>query len=360
MHSTHLRQEHIHGLILGVALGESLGLARRGLSRRKALRRYGRTPLRFRFVPKRGVYSEYTRIMLVNAQGLLNCRSDVRLFRRAFAWRLSWYLLSVPFGINRANLRAGLKAWLMRLGVQTGQNIDCNGAATRTLFSAIATNGTGHRLQRWVEESTRLTHTHPEALRQSAVLAILADEAVTTKPGELDYHKVIERIVEVAASNKEWSTALKALETFLDAGRSPAAVARHFGWTKRIDGCRPMTIMTTYCWLRYPEDFRRATESAIRLGGDSACLGAVVGGLVGSHIGQKRIPKDLRKQLAGNPHGPEWIEELAERFSHWPHGSDDLHLAPAESVDPLMQIIRNTLMFPVWGLHVLSRIPFRG
>ncbi|MEZ6074514.1 MAG: hypothetical protein R3C56_02220 [Pirellulaceae bacterium] len=43
----------------------------------------------------------------------------------------------------------------------------------------LAIHGTGHRLSRWVDESTKLTHTHPLASDGCQVLAALADHGAT-------------------------------------------------------------------------------------------------------------------------------------------------------------------------------------
>ena len=52
MHSTFLRKEHIHGLMLGVAIGDALGLPRKDLCRRLGLRMFGRGPLKYQLLRK--------------------------------------------------------------------------------------------------------------------------------------------------------------------------------------------------------------------------------------------------------------------------------------------------------------------
>ena len=55
MHSTHLRHKHIHGALLGAAVGDALGLARKGLTRRSAIRLNGSRPLKYELLPRRGI-----------------------------------------------------------------------------------------------------------------------------------------------------------------------------------------------------------------------------------------------------------------------------------------------------------------
>lgn len=360
MHSTFLRKEHIHGVMLGVAIGDALGLARKGLCRRVALRMHGRGPLSYRFVRGTGVYSDDTQLMMVNAQSLLKSRSDAKAFRRIFQSRLKWYPLSLPIGAGKATLLAAAKCWLRPFGLASGVNSASNGAATRAIFTALAIHGTGHRLSRWVEESTKLTHSHPLAIDGCQVLAALAEYGANCKHGKFSHSEALEVAI-AASSQAEIKDKLIELAGFLNARRGPSAVARYFKWGCGIRGTMvPTTIMAAYCFLRYPNDFRRAVESAVLLGGDSDSVAAIVGGLAGALNGANKIPDELIKHLGGYPHGVAWIEKMADRMSHWPHGMDDLHFAPAQPSDPLAQLLRNSLTMPVVLLHVLRRLPYRS
>lgn len=359
MHSTHLRFQHIHGLMLGVALGDALGFAREGLARRAGLKMYGRPPLRFRLLPGCGIYSDDTQLMLMAAQAMVQSRSDVRAFRRTYQKRLSWYLLSLPVGIGRGTLIASCKAWFFRTGLATGVHSAGNGAATRALFCALAIQGNGQRLRSWIQESTTITHLDPRAVDGCQVLARLAEIGATTPLDEFDPLRVLKQAIEFSRE-AELRDGLSQLVPFLEQGRSPASVARYFGWRHGISGfIVPTTILSTYCWLRYPQDYCRAVESAITLGGDSDSLGAIVGGLVGAHIGSNRLPERLVKKLAGYPHGRDWMERMAIRLSHWPHGVDDLSYAPPLPTRPASQLLRNLLTIPLVLGHVVARIPFQ-
>ena len=363
MHSTFLRREHIHGLLLGVAIGDALGLPRENLCCRRGLKMFGRGPLRYQLSRGRGIYSDDTQLMFLTAQALLKSRSDGKAFRWIFQKRLSWYLLSFPIGAGRATLLAAAKCWLMRLRLPSGVNSAGNGAATRALINALAMHGTGHRLSRWVDESTKLTHTHPLAVDGCQVLAALADFGATCNPQKFDPQVALAVAID-ASSMADIKHKLRELQSFLEQGRSPRAVARHFGWDQQVSGfIVPTTVMASYCWLRYPSDFRRAVESAVLLGGDTDSVAAIVGGLVGAHIGARRLPAELVKGLTRISHGPAWIEKLAERLSHWPHGPDDLHAAPSQPTDPLGQLVLNAwttvLVFKHVALRSLYRITTR-
>lgn len=358
MHSRILRLQHIHGLLVGVAIGDALGFAREGLQRRVALKMFGRAPLRYQLLPFRGIYSDDTQLMLIAAQSMVQCRSDLRIFRRVYQSRLAWYLLSFPVGIGAATAQAAVRSWFACLGLPTGVHSAGNGPATRAMFCALALHNNGIRLKKWVEDSTRLTHNHRLAIVGCQILAHLAELGATTPMDKLEPQAVLSRAIELS-SEPEFKENLRRLEPWLAARRSPSFVARQFGWQCGISGyIVPTTIMAVYCWLRYPNDYRRAVESAICLGGDSDSIGGIVGGLVGAHIGIKRIPAELLNRLGGTPQGPEWMEGMANRLADWPHGMHDIAMAPPQPTDPLLQVVRNLFTLCLVLLHVAIRFPF--
>ena len=358
MHSTLLRLQHIHGLMVGVAIGDALGFCREGLRRRVALQMFGRPPLKYRLLPGRGICSDDTHLMFIAAQSIVQCRSDLRSFRRVYQARLSWYLLSLPVGIGRATALAAAKCWFARLGLPTGSQSAGNGGATRAMFCALALHNNGHRLRKWVEEITRVTHTHRLAIDGCQILAQATETAATTAVDRLEPLEVLRQAIE-QSTEPEFREGLTRLLPWLAEKRSPSYVARQFGWHYGISGfIVPTTIMALYCWLRYPQDFRRAVESAICLGGDSDSVGAIVGGLAGAHLGIKRIPNELVQRLKGFPQSTEWIAEMAQRLADWPHGVHDLSIAPPQPSEPVLQLMRNLFTFALVMIHVCLRIPF--
>ncbi|MCA9126141.1 MAG: ADP-ribosylglycohydrolase family protein [Planctomycetales bacterium] len=351
MHSTSLRRDQIHGALIGAAVGDALGFPRKGMARRAALARYGRRPLRFSWLG--GIYTPDTHLMLMSAQALLNSRSDLRNFRRAYRMRLSWYPLSLPIGCGWATLGSALKCWLVRLKINTGVNSEDNAPGASIVFCSLAMHGTGHRITKWADETVVITRSNVQARDAAMVLGALAEAASLNKPEKFDPNAVLGVLIETSQLDKT-KKKLEELKPFLEQSRCPAAVARHFGWSDGISSSFSKTVvMAAYCFLRYPTNYRRAVEAAIRLGGDTSTMGAIVGGLVGAHAGVKAVPGELIKNLGGLPHNPDWIKDMAERMSHWPHGPDDLHMAPALPSDAPVQLIRN--LYTALGL-LLRRV----
>ncbi len=238
--------------------------------------------------------------------------------------------------------------------------MDNNAAATTAVFSTLAMHGTGHRLEKWAEDTTRLTLLHPMAIEGCRVLSRVVQLSSQAKGEPLEPDAVISAALE-GISEPALASKLEALPGHLAAGHTPDKVADQFGWKHRIDSSMlPTTVMGLYCWMRSPKDFEGSVLPAIGLGGDTSSLGGLVGSLVGAYAGFDAIPSDLYRNLGGLPHGPEWLTALGERFSRWPHGEHDLHMAPAQVSDPPMQIIRNLYTLARLAANRIGRWPRRA
>lgn len=356
MHSTDLRRDHIQGMMIGCAIGDALGCSRQGMSRRLALRKYGRKPLAYRTLRNVGLPSPVTGLVLKTAQAIVSSGVNSEFFVLRFQQRLGWYLLSCPVGLKLPTILAAAKCWVHWLRIPTGIKSAGSEAATRSIFTALALNRAGPRTNKWVEQITRVTHTHPIAVDGCQVLASLAD-TIIQQLGSFDALEVCKKL-ESFSSQTELKKRLAQLPQFLEQKRSPLAVANHFGWDTGIsDYMIPMTVMSCYCFLRYPKDFRRAVESAIRLGGDTRTLGAIVGSLSGTYRGFSELPDHLVRGLSDFAYGPTWISKMVMRLSHWPHGVDDLYAPPGEPVAPLELTTTNLLRLTFISWNRIKRIP---
>jgi ADP-ribosylglycohydrolase len=105
------RGDRIAGVILGTAVGDSLGLPREGLSCRRARRLFGEGPLRHRLVFGRGMVSDDTDHACLVGQALLDAPADAERFARSLAWRLRWWLAGLPAGVGLGTARAIFKLW---------------------------------------------------------------------------------------------------------------------------------------------------------------------------------------------------------------------------------------------------------
>lgn len=379
MYATLYRRDHLAGVLLGTAIGDALGEGYAGLHRRSILRCYHRRLLQYRYVPARGVYGEPTRQMLLAAQALLNSCNEWKLFRLSLARRLSWYPFSVPVGLSSRMLRCCFRSpwtrWGLEPGIADPGDVE---PSTRAVFLGIALHGAGHRLASWQRNTTPLTHRNPVTIDACVFLCSLANAAAigrydtTGGDGLQKKHTGPRRRPPLSplsdpaglmqaqlaqCTQRELVEPLERAAEYLHAGYSTRRAAALLGWDEGIPRhIVPVTVMSSYAFLRHSSDFQRAVHRAIGLGGATQWLGAVTGGLAGGFVGGDALPQRLIERLAGAPHDRRWMLAMAERFSHWPHGADDLSFAPAQPSDPLLQVARNVFELLPAGGHFIKRL----
>ena len=93
------KQQRWRGLILGTAIGDSVGLAAEGISRRRNHKLF-KQHWKQRLFLGYGMMSDDTEHTVFVAQALLAHPDNVILFRKRLARSLRWWLLSLPAGIG--------------------------------------------------------------------------------------------------------------------------------------------------------------------------------------------------------------------------------------------------------------------
>lgn len=170
-------QERLSGALLGMAVGDSLGLPMEGMSARRAGRVYG-GELRQRLLLGRGMMSDDTEHACLTAQALLVDPRGGARFARSLAWRLRWWLCGLPAAVGWGTLRAICKLWLFVprgwRGVRSAGNWACMRAPILGAYFAAAEER--ERLREAVRASTRLTHR--DARAEAGAMAIAVATAV--------------------------------------------------------------------------------------------------------------------------------------------------------------------------------------
>lgn len=273
------------GLLLGTAVGDSLGLPREGLSPRRAARLYP-GPLRQRLIARHGMPSDDTEHACMTAQALLATGDDERAFAKALAWKLRWWLVALPPAVGFGTLRALVRAWLgfSPSGVRSAGN----GAAMRAPIIGAWFDDLD-RVERFVAASTEITHRDPRAHAGALAIAIAAHHAARgTEARVLD--DIRARVTDpelLAGLDRDW----------------PDGVSGYVHHT--VPACLRL-------WLRSPRDFERAVGGIILLGGDTDTTGAIVGALVGATGAE--IPREWLA-IVDAPRSLSWIRRLGGRLA---------------------------------------------
>jgi len=179
------------GCLLGTAVGDALGLPYEGLSRRRGRRLLG-VPDRFRFLFRRGMFSDDTEHTRMVANALLLSVDDPDVFEKTLARQLRYWLASLPAGIGFATLRAILRLWLGMPSSKSGLFSAGNGPAMRSAIIGVWTDDIDQMIE-LVSRSTKITHTDPKANYGAIAVALAARHAARPIPASSkEYYSQLE------------------------------------------------------------------------------------------------------------------------------------------------------------------------
>jgi ADP-ribosylglycohydrolase len=337
------------GVLLGTAVGDSLGLPMEGLSAARQ-RKLFPAPLRQRFVAGRGMVSDDTEHTFLVAQSLLESPNDPALFQRRLARRLRWWLLGLPAGVGLATLRAAVRLWLGVPPQRSGVWSAGNGPAMRSALLGVFFAHDSERRRAFVRASAELTHRDPRA---EIAAAAVAETAAWMAQSQLDSDALLDTLA-LLADLPEWTAIITQMRTGLTAGRAVADFARDIGATSGVSGYALQSVpVAIYAALRHGDDFAGAVSEAIACGGDTDTVGAIAGALVGARAGLDGIPEAWRERIAEFPLSPALLQRLAERLQRQTEQCEPLRaVRHAWAAIPL----RNAVFLGLVLLHGLRRL----
>lgn len=310
-HSRRETREALIGVLIGTAVGDSLGLPMEGLSARRQQKLF-RPPLRQRLVAGFGMISDDTEHTFLLAQSLLACPDDAAGFQRELARRLRWWLLSLPAGVGFATLRAILKLWLGVPPSRSGVKSAGNGAAMRSALLGVYFRDDSTKREAFARASAEITHRDPRA--------IIAARAVTEaahwmSEGNDDLEALLDSLGR-AGEHAEWSALLPQLRQSLFDGASVAEFAKTIGAAEGVSGYAFRSVpVAMYAAVRHRDDFWAAIADVIACGGDTDTTAAITGALVGARVGVAGIPAEWHARIAEYPRSIDVLQRIGERLS---------------------------------------------
>ena len=307
------RRNAIAGCIRGTAVGDALGLAFEGMSSRRIARMAGNR-LRHRLLFGYGMLSDDTEHTCMAAQALIRSGGDPDTFRRQLARRMRWWLLALPAGIGLGTLRALVKLWLGFSPEKSGVRSAGNGPMMRSAVLGVFMGHDPERLQELVRINTRITHTDPRAERAAQIVARLAwcnatDHDVTPQTitrelqAWLDEDEELAGVVEQAAQSAA-------------AGDRARDFCQRQHMKKGVSGyCYSTLKVVLQIWLRHPRGYEAGIDEAIRCGGDTDTVAAILSGIIGAGCGEESIPEDWKQRIRDWPRTRGWIDGVIRQLA---------------------------------------------
>jgi ADP-ribosylglycohydrolase len=332
-------------LILGVAVGDALGLPAEGLPPQRIQRRWRGRPWEMRLYGGYGLISDDTEHTVMVALALLKHPKDAEAFQSELARRLRWWSAALPPGTGLATIKACLKLWLGFPPQRSGIFSAGNGPAMRSAILGAFFADDAERRHAYVTASTRITHTDPKA--EVAAQAIAEAAAWEVTGGSQD-----DLLVHLASlsEDEEWAAAMKHLRVALDEKLEVAAFVHRLGLHRGVSGYAYHTVpVALYGWLRHRGDLEHGLVALIDCGGDTDTVAAIAGALMGLAGGTEAIPTAWLDKTADWPLSVSRLRELAMCF-------DGHTTPPFRWWHWLAMPLRNVFMLAIVLAHGLRRL----
>jgi ADP-ribosylglycohydrolase len=343
--------DRIVGTLLGMAVGDAIGLPYEGLSRRR-ISRILHLPLRHRFLFGRGMVSDDTEHACLVAQSLIASRSREPQFASELARRLRYWLLGMPAGIGRATLLALIRLWCGWPPHRSGVHSAGNGPLMRAPVLGAAIQDES-QLIRLVRISTRLTHTDPRA--ELAAIAVALAARTAARNGLSDP----QRFGQILESHfqHEVGGLLELFPRIIESTqrhRTTAEFALELGLSRGVSGSVMHTLpVVLHACLMHPSDVRAAVTAVIECGGDTDTTAAIAGGIVGAAVGPEGIPPDWLTGLIEWPRSPAWMNALGRQLAA---SLADADIPPPPRLPVWSVALRNLLFTSVVLAHAARRL----
>lgn len=301
------RKSHFLGSLLGLAVGDALGMPVEGMRASQIRKTFGRVR-DFMDAPwrhlKAGQWTDDTKMMLCHARSIARrgCVDPEDTAREFVDWFRSgdWRGIGNSTYESIKRLLAGVHA--SESGAR-GEFAAGNGVAMRIAPVALIDCDDLERLREDCQKVGIITHNNREAVAGATAVAYAVARAAR---GDLDPARLIEETIGYIG-DCEVSRKLLMARAFLEKGMEVEEALARLG----TGGYVVETVASAFfCFLRSPGDFEETVTRAVEGGLDADTTGAVAGAISGAYNGLEAIPERWRQKVEA----ADVILELAERI----------------------------------------------
>lgn len=292
-----MERERYRGCVLGLAIGDALGMPTEFLSLAEIRARWGPegvTDLEAGHW-RAGSFTDDTQMTLALAEGILAAGRDASvdaIMAEVAQEFVHW--MEEPLGGHRApgntcltgcrKLAEGVP-W-REAGVAESKGC---GSAMRAAPVGLAWPGDYERIREIGVAQSLATHGHPCALAGSVAVAALVSMALEgVAPGEM-----LARVLDLTADlSDEFAAQMAVVPEVLDRPDAEAWTDLGGGWV-----AEEAVAGALWCFLRSPDDYRATVLRAANSEGDSDSLACIAGAISGAYNGLDAIPQDWRDRV---------------------------------------------------------------
>ncbi len=285
--------EQMRQVLLGMAVGDSIGLPYEGLKASKIARRLEGQPLRQCLWFGKGWISDDTETAILTLAALRMPGPP----ERGMALLLRKWFWTIPPGIGLATVRSCLKMTFNGANPKSGVMSAGNGALMRALICGVWAAERNVDPAELAERMARPTHAHPLALDGCRALAVNAFHAA----GGIEPKSALAAAIQQIETDDMQDRLHRALAFDLTRLGLPENPPGFVGFSL------PLAVAA---WMRHPTDMKAAISEVVLLGGDTDSHAALVGGLCA--ISGAELPSDWIENIGDRPISPSWIASFAE------------------------------------------------
>jgi len=286
-------EKKLRGYLFSIACGDALGSPVEHLTLEQIKEKYGEKGILE--VPRDSLWTDDTQLMLVIARGAL------RGAEFELPELMDYIAEELVLWLDEPDLGAGPTSRGAALRLKEGIHWSRSGIVSKTCGSLMRVGILGFIYRNKPEKlvkaallSGRITHLHPVSDAASIAGAYAVKLALDgLEPGEM--YKPLLNVTE--GISQEFTDALKKSYEIAHSGMEDEDALKELGQGWYAD---ETFALAYFCTLRYPNDYKKAVQTAVNITGDSDSVGSVAGGILGAKLGIEAIPVS-------------WIEALKEK-----------------------------------------------
>lgn len=300
-------KKKLRGYLYGTACADALGRPVEHLTLEQIKQKYGDKGILE--LPPNSPWTDDTQLMLVLARGLLRgAELELPELMDKIAKELVLWL-------DEPDLGAGATTKGAALGLKEGIHWSNSGLNSKTCGSLMRVGIVGfifwkdpEKLIKAASISGRITHTHPAADAASVAGAY----AVKLALDGMEPREMFEPLLEVTQGiSPEFTQALEDSYKMAYSGIGDEEGLKKLGQGWYAD---ETFALAYFCILRYPNDYKKAVQTAVNITGDSDSVASVAGGILGARLGIEPIPVSWIEALKENEKIEEIVEPLLEKY----------------------------------------------
>lgn len=358
MEDKELLTKQITGLLLGTAVGDSIGLPFEGIKTKrvnKLLR--GKIQHNLIITPWQcyGLCSDDTEHARIVGQSILLMQpKSVESFLKPLAHYLRSWFLSLPAGTGKATLKACVKLCLGCNPKNSGVNSAGNGPAMRAAIIGCFFADNLPMMEQILNASTSITHKDTKALEGAWIIAMAAAYSSKSLSQQILIEDFLKKII-MKTQGQQLKDYLLLAQQRLQQQVELADYLSELGLTKGVTGYINHTVAAViYAWLRYYGDYQKTISVLIEAGGDTDTTAAIAGALSGINVGKEGIPQDWLKGVKDWPASIGYLEKLAAKLVEKKLNFNRIIKAPKLFWPYLF--VRNLIFLLIVLLHCFRRL----